>query len=131
MSDPLSVAGTAIGIITTGLQAWRGFNEDIQNIYQKANGLRMPLRSLRQLIEDFHATDPMIASDLEEKAKSIEQAMKRLKAATDRYSSIASDQASLRFQLKKAAYPFRKEALREMASDLDSVQVALDTALLM
>ncbi|KAJ5158207.1 uncharacterized protein N7500_007858 [Penicillium coprophilum] len=137
MSDPFSIAGSAVGIISLGLhvcgeivsfcQAWQGFDEDIQKIHQKANGLRMPLRYLKQLIEDFRTTDPMIASDLEEKAKSIEQAIKRLKAATDRYSS-ASDQASLR--LKKAAYPFRKEALRDMASDLDSVQAVLNTALL-
>ncbi|KAJ5493825.1 hypothetical protein N7463_009912 [Penicillium fimorum] len=143
MYGRLAVAGTAVDITSLGLQvcgeivsfwfcqAWRGFNEDIQNIGQKANGLRMPLRYLRQLIEDFRTTDPMIASDLEEKAKSIEQAIKRLKAATDRYSSTASDQDSLWFQLKKAAYPFRKEGLCDMASDLDSVQRVLDTALLM
>ncbi|KAJ5434000.1 hypothetical protein N7491_004595 [Penicillium cf. griseofulvum] len=140
MSDPISVAGTAVGIISLGLQvcgeivsfcqAWQGFNDDIQNIGQKADGLRMPLRALRRLIEDFRTTDPTIATDLEQKAKSIEQAIKRLKTATDRYSSTASDTDSFRFQLKKAAYPFRKEGLRDMASDLDSVQGVLDTALL-
>lgn len=141
MSDPLSVAGTAVGIISLGLQVsgeivsycqkWQGFNEDIQNIGQKADGLRMPLRALRELIEDFHTTDPTIASDLENKAKSIEQVIKRLKTATDRYASTTSDPDSFRFQLKKAAYPFRKEGLREMASDLDSVQAVLQTAIQM
>ncbi|KAJ5382404.1 hypothetical protein N7517_000315 [Penicillium concentricum] len=140
MSDPLSVAGTAVGIISLGLQvcgeivsfcqAWRGFDEDIQNIGQKANGLCMPLRSLRQLIKDFRTTDPTIANDLEEKAKSIEEAIKRLKTAVDRYARTTSEQGSLRFQLKKAAYPFRKEWLRDMADDLDSVQGVLATALL-
>ncbi|KXG49147.1 uncharacterized protein PGRI_030170 [Penicillium griseofulvum] len=141
MSDPISVAGTAVGIISLGLQvcgeivsfcqAWQGFNEDIETISQKANSLRMPLRALRELIEDFRTTDPSIATDLEEKAKSIEQAVKRLKTATDRYSSTTSDKDSFRFQVKKAAYPFRKEGLRDIASDLDSVQGVLDTALLM
>ncbi|CAI7614167.1 unnamed protein product [Penicillium glandicola] len=139
MSDPLSVAGTAVGIISLGLQvcgeivsfcqAWRGFNEDIQNITEKADGLRMPLRALREMIEDFRTTDPTIASDLETKAMSIERAIKRLKTATDRYASTTSDTDSLRFQLKKAAYPFRKEGLRDMASDLDSIQLVLHTAL--
>ncbi|KAF7519774.1 hypothetical protein PCG10_009817 [Penicillium crustosum] len=141
MSDPLSVAGTAVGIISLGLQvcgkivsfcqAWRGFNEDIQNIGQKADGLRMPLRALRELIEDIRTTDPAIASDLENKAKSIEHVIKRLKTATDRYASTTSDPDSFRFQLKKGAYPFRKEGFREMASDLDSIQVVLHTALQM
>lgn len=141
MSDPLSVAGTAVGIISLGLQVsgkivsycqkWQGFNEDIQNIGQKADGLRMPLRALGELINDFHTTDPAIASDLENKAKSIEQVIKRLKTATDRYASTTSDPDSFRFQLKKAAYPFRKEGLREMASDLDSVQAMLQTAIQM
>lgn len=141
MSDPLSAAGSAVGIISLGLQvcgeivsfcqAWRGFNEDIQNIAEKADGLLMPLRTLRQLIEDFRTTDPTIASDLEKKAMSIERAIKRLKTATDRYASTTSDTDSFRFQLKKAAYPFRKEGLRDMASDLDSVQAVLQTALQM
>lgn len=141
MSDPLSIAGTAVGIISLGLQvcgeivsfcqAWQSFNEDIQNIGQKADGLRMPLRVLRELIEDFRTTDPMIASDLENKAKSIEHVIKRLKTATDRYATGKSNPDSFRFQLKKAAYPFKKEGLREMASDLDSVEAVLQTALQM
>ncbi|KGO45164.1 hypothetical protein PEX1_000030 [Penicillium expansum] len=141
MSDPLSIAGTAVGIISLGLQvcgeivsfcqAWRGFNEDIQNISEKADAARMPLRTLRELIEDFHTTDPAIARDLENKARSIEQVIKRLKTATDRYATGTSNTESFRLQLKKAAYPFKKEALREIASDLESVQAMLQTALQM
>jgi hypothetical protein len=142
MSDPLSVAGTAVGIISLGLQicgeivsfcqAWRGFDEDIQNLNQKADSLRVPMKVLRQLIEDFSIPDPTIASDLEKKAQSIGKAMRRLKIAIDRYSSVSSGKDdSLRFQLKKAAYPFRKEGLRDMASDLDSVQAVLNTAIQM
>lgn len=141
MSDPLSVAGTAVGIISLGLQvcgeivsfcqAYRGFDEDIQLIGEKADGLRQPLRVLRRIIEDFGTTDPTIASDLEKKAKTIEKVIQRLKKATDGYSSLPCDRVSFRFQLKKAAYPFRKEGLSDMANDLDSVQAMLNTAILM
>ncbi|KAJ5793745.1 hypothetical protein N7457_000344, partial [Penicillium paradoxum] len=134
MSDPLS---TAVGIISLGLQvcgeivsfcqAWQGFSEDIQSIVEKADGLRVPLKTLRDMIEDSYTTDPTLAKDLEQKAMCIERAIRRLKAATDRYTS--SDRNTLGFQLRKAAYPFRKDGLRDMASDLDSVQLLLHTTL--
>ncbi|OQE07868.1 hypothetical protein PENVUL_c012G03839 [Penicillium vulpinum] len=139
MSDPFSAAGSAVGIISLGLQVcgeivsycqrWRGFDDDIQNLSQKANGLCVSLRYLEKLIEDIRTADPVIASDLEEKMKSIEHAMKRLKRAVDRYSSPASNTDPFRSQIKKAAYPFRKDGLRDMASDLESVQGMLNTAL--
>jgi DNA-binding transcriptional MerR regulator len=142
MSDPLSIAGSAVGIISLGLQvcgeivsycqSWRGFDEDIQRITEKADALRMPLKQLRELIEDTQRTNPADASDLEEKTQSLQQAIMRLKAARDRYSSTNSVSPNgFRYQVKKAKYPFKKDGLREMCSDLDSIQLVLQTTLQM
>ncbi|CAG7958813.1 unnamed protein product [Penicillium olsonii] len=140
MSDPLSVAGSAVGIISLGLQvcgeivsycqAWRGFDEDIQRITEKADGLCMPLKGLREIIEYAQRNSHAEASDLESKTQSLQQAILRLKSATDRCASTGSITPNgIRYQLKKATYPFKKDGLREISTDLDSIQMLLHTTL--
>ncbi|CAG7925023.1 unnamed protein product [Penicillium olsonii] len=136
MSDPLSVAGSAVGIISLGLQvcgeivsycqAWRGFDEDIQRITEKADGLCMLLKGLREIIEYAQRNSHAEASDLESKTQSLQKAILRLKSATDRCASTGSITPNgFRHQLKKATYPFKKEGLREISTDLDSIQIPL------
>lgn len=140
MSDPISVTGTAVGVVSLGLQvcgeivsycqAWRGFDKDIQTFSQKADGLRIPLQALRGLLANFQAIDVATSRDIEEKLQQIEQMIKRLKGAIDQFSSKGSgDTAAIRAQFKKATYPFRKDGLRDMTSDLDSLQLSLHTIL--
>ncbi|CAG8221740.1 unnamed protein product [Penicillium olsonii] len=140
MSDPLAVAGSAVGIISLGLQvcgeivsycqAWRGFDEDIQRITEKADGLCMPLKGLREIIEYAQRNSHAEASDLESKTQSLQKAILRLKSATDRCASTGSITPNgFRYQLKKATYSFKKDGMREISTDLDSIQMLLHTAL--
>ncbi|OKP12713.1 hypothetical protein PENSUB_1653 [Penicillium subrubescens] len=140
MSDPTSVAGTAVGVASLGLQvcdkivsycqAWRGFDRDIQTLSQKADGLRIPLQWLRGLLANFQAIDIAISKDIEEKLQQIEEVSKRLKEAIAQFASKGSgNTAAIRAQFKKATYPFRKDGLRDMSSDLDSLHLSLHTVL--
>ncbi|KAL2825341.1 hypothetical protein BDW59DRAFT_161817 [Aspergillus cavernicola] len=62
MSDPFSVAGSTVGVISLGLQlcnqlvsycrSVRDANQDLQNIATKAAGLRAPLKALRDILEE-------------------------------------------------------------------------------
>lgn len=143
MSDPLSVAGTAVGIISLGLQvckeivsyceAWRGYDEDIQRIATGASELRLPLQQLRYLIEDPSLDDPEILKDLAGKAFRLEETVVRLRNTIDRLKPILSDSVpdKIRAQVKKASYPFQKNALRDVASDLERIQSVLQTTLSM
>jgi hypothetical protein len=140
MSDPMSVTGTAVGVASLGLQvcdkivsycqAWRGFDRDIQTFSQKADGLRIPLQWLRGLLANFQAIDIAISQDIEEKLQQIEEVIKRLKEAIAQFASKGSgNTAAIRAQFKKATYPFRKDGLRDMSSDLDSLHLSLHTVL--
>ncbi|KAJ5370081.1 uncharacterized protein N7496_006173 [Penicillium cataractarum] len=140
MSDPISLTGTAVGVVSLGLQvcgeivsycqAWKGFDEDIRNFSQKADGLRIPLEVLRGLLANSQETDVTTAADIEDKLQHIERVITRLKNATKQFASRASGEtAAIRAQFKKATYPFRKNSLREMSSDLDSLQLSLHTIL--
>lgn len=140
MADPISITGTAVGVLSFGLQvcgeivsycqAWRGFDEDIQNFARKADGLRTPLEVLRRLLGNSESTDVTSSKDIEEKLQQIERVIKRLKESTDRFTKRGSgDAAAIRAQFKKATYPFRRNGLHDMSSDLDHLQLSLHTIL--
>lgn len=86
------------------------------------------------MIEDTRTTHPEIAKDLEEKALDLKSCVERLRAKfvhhqIDSGSKTIPDR--IRAPLRKTAYLFRKDALREMSNDLDSIQQGLQTALAM
>lgn len=74
MSDPFSVAAGAVGVISLGIQlckeissyteAWQGYDGDIQSIGLTAESLKIPLKRLRDLVEDTRLTDPEIGTIL-------------------------------------------------------------------
>lgn len=85
------------------------------------------------MIEETRITQPETSADLSEKAMSINASIARLQEILKRYGPTgASDNFSgkARDQLKRAVYHFRKDALRDMAANLDSMQNALNTTLL-
>ncbi|KAJ6086643.1 hypothetical protein N7467_005557 [Penicillium canescens] len=142
MSDPFSATGSAVGVISLGLvvcgeivaygRGYRDYGEDIRNMTTKAESLCVPLRTLREMIEKCRITQPDAAADLSEKAMSINVSVTRLQDILKRYGpnnapEDFSDKA--RNQLKRALYHFRKDALRDMAADLDSIQTILQTTL--
>lgn len=144
MSDPLSVASGVVGIISLGIQlcqeiasykaAWRAYDDDIGIIGLKAEELRMPLKRLREIVEEVRLTDPEIAACLNEKASCLQRQIERLKRSLDQYKPILHDGSvgKIRNKLKKAAYPIAgRDALRNMTSDMDSMQTTIQTTLAM
>lgn len=147
MADPLSIAGAALGVVSLALQvhdditsyckAWRGAQEEIEDVAKKAEGLAVPLRALRDIIQDTQITNPDIAEDLLSKVTILRAGVEKVQASVDKcrpdFQAVATDQSSFsdkfRAHRKRAAYPFRKDALRALAADLDGMQINLQTTL--
>ncbi|KAJ5995488.1 hypothetical protein N7481_002465 [Penicillium waksmanii] len=142
MADPLSILGAALGVVSLGLQvreeitsyckAWRGAEEEIQEIANKAESLEGPLKALREIIQESQLSNPGIAYDLQNKIQSIRGGIQKVQNAVDLWKPALSAKGfgeKMRAQRKRAAYPFRKEALRALANDLDSLQMGLQTTL--
>lgn len=142
MADPLSILGAALGVVSLGLQvheeitsyckSWRGAQEEIQEIANKAEGLVGPLKALREIINESEVTDPEITFDLRNKIESLRGGIQKVRNAIDLWQPALSAESfseKIRAHRKKAAYPFRKEALRSLANDLDSIQLGLQTTL--
>lgn len=137
------LAGTAVGIISLGLQvcqgivsysqAWRGYDEDIQNTRNKAKALHMLLKTLRETIEKLQHTRPEVAGDLEDKAMSMHSSIEKLRKIVDRFKPALSEAfpEKVRAQLKKGVYYFQKDTLKDIQNHLDQIQNVLQTSLLM
>ncbi|KGO37124.1 hypothetical protein PEXP_001490 [Penicillium expansum] len=136
------LAGTAVGIISLGLQlcqgivsyseVWRGYDEEIQNTNNKAKALRMLLKTLRDTIEDLQETRPEVAADLEEKAMSMHSSIEKLRKIVERFKPARPEAfpEKVRAQLKKSVYYFQKDSLQDMQNHLDQIQNVLQTSLL-
>ncbi|KAJ5611871.1 hypothetical protein N7528_008976 [Penicillium herquei] len=142
MSDPFSLASGAVGIISLGIQlcnqitdyaeAWRSYDEDIEGIGLKAESLKGPLRQLRSFVEDIRVTDSDTANDLVDKASELERRLKSLENRLAQAKPVISDslKEKVRNRLKKFSYPLQaRDALRNIKSDLDSVQSTIQLAL--
>ncbi|CRG85434.1 hypothetical protein PISL3812_02496 [Talaromyces islandicus] len=145
MADPLSIAGTALSVISIALQvreeitsyckAWRGAQEEIQDVARKAESLAVPLEALRDIIQDIQLTDPDIAEDLLKKVDILRVGVEKVQASVAKcrpdFQAFAGESFSDKFRAhrKRAAYPFRKDALRALATDLDGMQINLQTTL--
>lgn len=144
MADPFSIASGAVGIISGGIQlckeitkyteAWRGYDGDIESINLKAKSLEIPLKRLREFVEDTQLTDAEAANDISEKASELDRHLKRLKERLVLVQPTISESRAdqVRNKIRRAAYPLRaQDALRDIKTDLDGIQSTIELALTM
>ncbi|KAJ5930853.1 hypothetical protein N7466_006346 [Penicillium verhagenii] len=143
MSDPFSVTGSAVGVISLGLclcgeivqyaQSVQGQDDDIRYLETKATNVRLLLRELRYLIEEKRYDLPEIAADLESKALDLKVYLDSLSAKIKQYGppqvATKSTHSRAKSTIKRAFYPFKKDALFEVRDCLDSMGRDLDAAL--
>ncbi|KAL4800367.1 hypothetical protein BDV19DRAFT_384193 [Aspergillus venezuelensis] len=140
MSDPFSAAASAVGCISLGLQvcqhlvtycqAYKSYDDDIKRISTTAQGLKQPLKDLRDVIEETQVTNPELATDLGEKALGLQGRIDNLKATINKFRLATDNPAGkVKVHLNKAVYPFRRGTLREILADLNGMQAALQTTL--
>lgn len=144
MSDPLSVAGSAVGVISLGLsvcgkivdycRAYHGYDEDIRKVAASVESLSETLEDLEDAIKFAETTQPRVATRLSNKVIGIKQHITQLESVLKRYGPGNPDEGfarRARNQAKKTVHAFRKDVLREMAADMGTLQESLQTALAM
>lgn len=143
MSDPLSVAGSAVGIISLGLtlstaivryaQNAQGQSNDIRYLSTKASNVRSLLKSLDELIHETEIDLPDVADDLESKALGLQVYLDRLSGPIKKYEQAQAVATGVRSRARRkwetAIYHFKKEELFEVRDCLQSMEMDLSTAL--
>ncbi|RLL95031.1 hypothetical protein CFD26_102744 [Aspergillus turcosus] len=137
MSDPLSVAASAAGIISLGIQvtqtivlycsSWKGYNKDIEDLNHKASGLSKTLKHLEDVLQRLPNLDSSSQKQIEDLMDVSKITFDKLKEMTDKIPPPSTgSKASF---AKRALYPLRKQTLVDAAGMLDSLQTSISTRL--
>ncbi|TVY62326.1 hypothetical protein LSUE1_G008279 [Lachnellula suecica] len=141
MADPLSVAGSAVGVISLGIQVAQGlitycnqvkcFEKEIADVTLKAKGLQGVLRVLEEPLRKAESDNSPIPVEVRKAVIDCEDGLQNLDRMIKKYENTevavkARDKA--RGVKKKVLFPFRRDTLLSLNATLEGLQANLDTA---
>ncbi|KAH6949205.1 hypothetical protein DER45DRAFT_600137 [Fusarium avenaceum] len=144
MADPVGIAGTAVGIVSFGLQLYTGVSEYLDAVEGREEDLRQAntyaktlwtsLKSIEDAMRniDSHHTIPKDAveeckASCEIELKSLDSVLKGLRGSPVNPANLAS---SVRSSVRKLSYPFKKKSITKLEEKLNSTNNVLKIALL-
>jgi hypothetical protein len=159
MSDPVSLAGTAVGIVSLGLSVCQGlvsyystfrdYSKETKNMLQKLEGLKDVL----QVLEDFFQyhddlrTETAAVKTAAVKTAAVKTAAVKTAAVKTAKRNILACKRGLgqledimdkckatpvkpeRDFLNRALYPFRRDTIKAVLEHVESLQSNLDTSI--
>lgn len=142
MTDPFSVTGTAVGIVSLGLQTFqilykycsdfKSFPRDVEAIQRQIRGLEGILEGLCEVKEQLEIDNHTPSSQLHMALKECEETLYELKRMVEKRNPISQSdgiQTQLRAVKERMLWPYRKEDLKEVRSSLAKFQANLALAL--
>ena len=143
MADPLSVAGSVVGIISLGIQvttslvkfynSHKGRDSDINRTSEKLDGLLVILHSIETTLSGrkFHVDERSLIRSIEKSIKSCDEMIQELRHEFQKISKPSSDgtRAAIKLAGRRVTYPFRQSTLQKLDEDIDELRANLSTAL--
>jgi hypothetical protein len=142
MGDPFSVAGTAVGITSLGIQTFqalsqyytqfRGLHEDIDDILNRIVGLRDILQSLASFKDSIAFGNSESSTELRTALRACEEVLQRLKTSAEKCSATKcpnNPRDRLQLARKRLLWPFRRDTLLNLQTTLNGFQDNLSMAL--
>ncbi|KAA8647781.1 hypothetical protein EYZ11_013356 [Aspergillus tanneri] len=147
MADPLSAAGSAVGVISLGLTVCQGvlayygpfkaFHEQVDEVACRIAALDGILKALQHVLTDAHVlsaseTAPSAAVgidtilDCQEGLNKLRKMLEKCDKTKQAGSSIAPKK-----RIDRLSYPFRRETLKALMETTSWLQANLDTSLQM
>lgn len=142
MSDPFSVTGSAVGVVSLGLTvfhgiveyytAFKGQDEEIDSAVEKSSRLTDLLEALHPRLEEHRTAHPVTAQKIEDCILPCYSAIKRLEKILEKCKQESGSDGlnkKLRMAGKRAAFPFRRETLQGLKQEISDCEENLDTAM--
>lgn len=142
MADPVSVVGTAVGVISLGIQVcqglvsyyekWKSFDDDIAHLHARIDELRITLKNLEHTLPKFKNSHANIIVDVEKKISSSFNGIRKLEEVLIKCRSSVS--ANITHQkgytlVQRTFYPFKKATLVELSNNVTNLEHSLKTSL--
>lgn len=146
MSDPFSVAGSAVGVVSLGLtvcqgflayyEPWKAYDEEIHNFTSRVDNLQALLQVLETLVSEAHDRSlsferyhSLILGNL----KACRQACQKLEEMLQRCKANPTSTEGVKkhdwLQLKRVRYPFKRNTLVSQSQAVTGFQNDLSMAL--
>ena len=145
MADPLSIIGTAAGLVSLGLQVYGGIKdyldaiqtsqEDIAGIYRHATGLKDALDAIAGVIRSRSLNSPTSAPAAMSCLLSCHAELNVLSGVLAELlsSPLTSSTSALRTKIsegkRKLTYPFKRSNILKLEDRLRNANLTLHTAL--
>ncbi|KAI1427539.1 hypothetical protein F5Y12DRAFT_712073 [Xylaria sp. FL1777] len=143
MGDPLSVAGTAVGVVSLGIQvtqslfqyytALKSQNTDIRYTMKKIHDLLETFKCLSNHIDNrrFRADEEGLIKKIESHIEGCEEIIKELEEEAVKFKEtpIVSIRSAIQTTVRRAAYPLRQSTLKKLEEDVDDVTYRLQLTL--
>ena len=141
MGEPLSVTGTAAGIVSLGLTVcqslisyygpWSAYGEEMSELACKAEGLKTTLQTVQGTLEKFESTESIQTMEVQTGIMSCKEALQRLEKEIEKCKKTQSP-SDIREKLqairKRVLYPFKRETLLWLKNTVEGLQTNLNTS---
>ncbi|RYP18310.1 hypothetical protein DL765_004030 [Monosporascus sp. GIB2] len=142
-ADPLSVAGSVVGIISLGLQvtqylfdyytAVKHQHSSVAHTTQRLERLLGILQSLRHQVDGrtYRADEQRLLCNIGSSVQQCEECIRELEDEVNKFKQKSADsvQAAVRITARRVAYPFRQSTLQKLDEDIDEIVAHLSLAL--
>ncbi|KAK6860857.1 hypothetical protein PG995_004493 [Apiospora arundinis] len=143
MADPLSVAGSAVGIISLGIQvtqslfdyytALRSQHSDAAHTAKRLDSLAELLKRLHQHCENrkFRVDEAESVRRIESLIQECQEFIQELRGEADKFKKTPATniQSAVKITARRVAYPFRKSTLQKLDEDIAEITDRLKLAL--
>ncbi|KAF2136566.1 uncharacterized protein K452DRAFT_237282 [Aplosporella prunicola CBS 121167] len=142
MSDPFSVAGSAVGVISLGLtvcqgivnyySAFKGQDEEVSQTVDAATNLSNILKILQPRVTALKEQNQTTATQIETCIESCAGTLHKLQEVLRKCEATATS-ANMRDRFreyrKKALYPFRRDTIKSIKEHVTDAHANVQTAL--
>ena len=143
MPDPLSVAGSVVGLISLGIQvtqslvnfynAYENRDSELVHTIERLDSLLDIFQCLKTTLSDrhFQADERSLIESIETSIKSCEELIQELQDECQKFSKTSSQgvKAAVRVAGRRVTYPFRQSTLQKLDEDIDEIRANLSSAL--
>ena len=139
MSDPISLAGTAVGVVSLGLSVCQGLisyysavrdcPKEAKNMLQKLEGLKDVLEVLEDVFQshDTLRTETAAVKTAKRNIQACKSGLEQLKNIMNECQAIPVKSGQDFFN--RSLYPFRRGTIRAVLEHVESLQSNLDTSI--